>query len=109
MGFKGMSDAQKRDGSVGLTRAHVQKRMPHQRKAGETWDYWNEVEIEKPALLAHCDFTYERGREMVERQLGAEETQSYIDGGYRIRIIKYALLFTTLPRPKEGRDQSNVG
>lgn len=63
--------------------------MPHQRAEGEDWDYYNEVEVEKPAILVHCDFTYERGRVMVERFLGVEETQKYIDDGYRIRIIKF--------------------
>lgn len=62
--------------------------MPKKRAEGEQWDYWNELEVEQPAITAHCDFTYERGRVVVDKHLGVEETQKYIDDGYRIRIIK---------------------
>lgn len=65
----------------------LKQRMPHERDPNATWDYWNEVEVEKPAILAHCDFTYERGLVMVETALGKEETKKYLDEGYRIRIV----------------------
>lgn len=63
--------------------------MMHERPANAKWEYWNEVELEKPALLTHCDFTYERGRDKVEEVMGGKEVlQKYLDDGYRVRVVK---------------------
>lgn len=65
----------------------LRKRMPKERQKNEQWDYNNPIEIEGPAVMAHCDFTYDRGLVMVDNFLGEEERKNYIANGFRIRIM----------------------